>query len=203
MKNIIEIGANNGSHTGRFFQKSNVWCFEPNPHYVSILSDIFKNNDNIKIIQKAVSDFNGEAHFYISEDGSSSSLNNLTDFATNNTQIKYVDKMLVSVIRMDTFLDDIDIDVIDYLHCDAQGEDLKILKSFGDKLHIIQKGKIEASLRNELYSNTSNNINDTIEFLTNNGFEIINLREIDNYKLNVNRYDCDIQFCKKNNNRLI
>jgi FkbM family methyltransferase len=201
--NIIEIGANDGGNTARFFKNSNVWCFEPNPYYAKLLSSLFINNTNVKIIQKAVSDYNGKSYFYISVDGASSSLNNLTEFAINNTQIKYTDKVLVDVIRMDTFLNDINIDVIDYFHCDAQGEDFNILKSFGDKIHIIQKGKIEVSLNDELYSNISNNVNDVADFLNDSGFEVINWREINKNKIDIYRYDCNLEFCKKNNKQLI
>ncbi len=200
--NIIEIGANDGSHTINFSKKSKVWCFEPNPHYVRLLKSMFLNN-NVNIVEKAVSDFDGQAYFYISAVGASSSLNGLTEFATNNTRIKYVDTVLVDVIRMDTFLRDTNINIIDYFHCDAQGEDLKILKSFGDKIHIIQKGKIEVSLKNELYSVVSNNVNDVADFLNDYGFEIINWREINKNKMDINRYDGNLQFCKKNNKQLI
>jgi len=201
--NIIEIGANDGGNTARFSKNSNVWCFEPNPHYAKLLSSLFINNTNVKIIQKAVSNYNGKGYFYISVDGVSSSLNNLTEFAINNTQIKYTDKVLVDVIRMDTFLNDSNIDVIDYFHCDAQGEDFNILKSFGDKIHIIQKGKIEVSLNDELYSNISNNVNDVADFLNDSGFEVINWREINKNKIDIYRYDCNLEFCKKNNKQLI
>jgi FkbM family methyltransferase len=201
--NIIEIGANNGSNTANFSKNSNIWCFEPNPHYAKLLGEIFINNPNVKVLQKAVSDFNGKAYFYISVDGASSSLNNLTEFARSKTNIRYIDRVLVDVVRMDSFLMDNNINTIDYFHCDAQGADLKILKSFGNKLHIIEKGKVEASLKDELYSDTSNNVDETIELLINSGFEILNLREIDMYKSDIYRYDCNIQFCKKNNKKLI
>jgi FkbM family methyltransferase len=201
--NIIEIGANDGGNTARFSKNSNVWCFEPNPYYAKLLSSLFINNTNVKIIQKAVSNYNGKSYFYMSVDGASSSLNNLTEFAINNTEIKYVDTVLVDVIRMDSFLTHTNIDVIDYFHCDAQGEDFNILKSFGDKIHIINKGKIEVSLKDELYSNISNNVNDVADFLNDNGFEVINWKEINKNIIDIYRYDCNLEFCKKNNKQLI
>lgn len=51
--NIIEIGANDGSDTARFSDKSNVWCFEPNPHYAKLLGSMFGKNTNVKILQKS------------------------------------------------------------------------------------------------------------------------------------------------------
>lgn len=201
--NVIEIGANDGGDTFRFSKSSNVWCFEPNPHYTKLLNENFQNNDNVKIIQKAVSNFNGKAYFYISVDGVSSSLNHLTEFAINKTNIQYVERVLVDVIRMDTFIKEYNIDKIDYFHCDAQGQDLNILKSFGDKIKIIQKGKVEVTLKDELYSNTSNNIDEVIHLLTTNGFEVINWREINKNKMDVYRYDCNVMFCKKNSKSII
>ena len=201
--NIIEIGANNGSDTKRLCSGVNMWCFEPNPYYVKLLNESFQNNKNVKVIQKAVSDFNGNAYFNLALDGQSSSLNNLSNFAINNTNIKYTDKILVDVIRMDTFLTQININEIDYFHCDAQGDDLKILKSFDNKISFIKRGKIEVSLRDEIYADTSNNVNEVIEFLTTNGFEITNLKEIDIHTMDIYKHDCSIQFCKKNNKRLI
>ncbi len=201
--NIIEIGANDGGHTVNFSKNSNVWCFEPNPHYAKLLKTIFLNNKNINVIEKAVSDFNGKAYFYISVDGASSSLTGLSDFATHNTKIRYVDRVLVDVVRMDSFLTNTKISVIDYFHCDAQGQDFNILKSFGDKLSIIQKGKVEVSLKDELYLNTSNYVNDVADFLNDSGFEILNWREINENKMDIYRYDGNLQFCKKNNKQLI
>ena len=104
---------------------------------------------------------------------------------------------------MDTFLSNNDIKRIDYFHCDAQGDDFKILKSFGDKITMIQKGKIEVNLKDELYSNTSNNVDEVIQLLTTNGFEVINWREINKNKMDIYRYDCNVIFCQKNSKSII
>jgi FkbM family methyltransferase len=201
--NIIEIGANDGSHTMDFYRNSNVWCFEPNPVYANLLRNKFSKNKNVSVLEMAVSDFNGTANFNISSDGLSSSLNELTEFSIKNTKIKYNNKIEVNVVRMDTFLMENNIQIIDYLHCDAQGEDLKILKSFGNFISIIKKGKIEVTLKDELFSNTSNHIDDVVHFLNINEFEIINWREIDMNRKDIYRYDGNVEFCKKNTKNLI
>ena len=203
MKNIIEIGSNDGSHTIGFLDNTNVWCFEPNPLYVNVLKNKFKENKNVNIIQKAVSDFNGTSFFNLASDGLSSSLNELTQFANQNSKIKYVDKILVDVIRMDEFLNQNKINCVDYFHCDAQGEDFKILKSFGEKISIIKRGKVEVSLFEDLYLNSFNYIDDVINFLKENDFDIINSSEIQLFKKSLKRYDIDVQFCKKNIKRFI
>jgi hypothetical protein len=122
---------------------------------------------------------------------------------TPEKYIHYNNKIEVNVVRMDTFLMENNIQIIDYLHCDAQGEDLKILKSFGNFISIIKKGKIEVTLKDELFSNTSNHIDDVVHFLNTNEFEIINWREIDMNRKDIYRYDGNVEFCKKNTKNLI
>lgn len=201
--NIIEIGANDGSNTSKFFKDAMIWSFEPNPFLAKRLEYNFKNNSNIQIIQKAVSDYNGTTIFNISEDGQSSSLYELSTFSKENTKIKYVSQILVDVIRMDTFLIQNNIDVVDYFHCDAQGNDLTILKSFGDKLSSVRAGKIEVSLNDELYKNVCNDLETSISFLTENGFKISNLYQINMYKLDSTRRDCNIEFHKQSDRTII
>lgn len=201
--NIIEIGANDGGNTSKFFKDAMVWSFEPNPFLAKTLRYKFRNNTNIQIIEKAVGDFDGTSTFNISADGQSSSLYELSTFSKENTKIKYVSQVLVDVIRMDTFLIENNIDIIDYFHCDAQGNDLTILKSFGDKLESIRAGKIEVSLNDELYENVSNSLETSISFLTENGFDISNLSDINKIKSQSIQYDVNVEFYKKSDKTLI
>jgi hypothetical protein len=103
---------------------------------------------------------------------------------------------------MDTFINENNIDTIDYFHCDAQGNDLKILHSFGDKLSLIKKGKVEVSFGDELYKDVINDLHSVIYFLKNNGFEISNLRDINN-KINKGHYDGNVEFYNINHINLL
>ena len=78
----------------------------------------------------------------------------------------------VDVCRMDTFVQQNNISRIDYLHCDAQGNDFKVLKSFGDKINIIKKGRCEASHKVTLYEGVDNSAKSIINFLKANSFNI-------------------------------
>lgn len=202
MMNVIEIGANDGGHTFEFSKNSKVWSFEPDPSNIKILKDKFINNKNVVIIEKAVNDFNGTASFNVATNGMSSSLNDLTDFSINNTKVRFENQINVDVVRMDTFIMENGIDVIDYFHCDAQGNDLKILHSFGNKLSLIKKGKVEVSFGEELYKNVTNDLNSVVSFLKDNGFEISNWRDI-NDKLNKRYFDGNVEFFNKNYINLI
>jgi len=203
IKTIVEIGANYGQHTYNFVENHNtfVWAFEPIPILSNRLKDIFKDKKNIEVIQKAVSNYNGISKFKISDpnvgacDYGCSSLNeftnNIEDIWPNRPDFKFMDEIDVEVIRMDKFIYENDIKQIDYFHCDAQGSDLLILESFGDKINIIKSGVVEAANRVNLYQ-VDNTVTSIINFLEKNNFNITNKNEI-----NSSSEELDIYFEKK------
>ena len=176
-KTIVEVGANYGQHTSKFVNEVDtfVWSFEPLPILSDRLKEIYKDQENLMIIQKAVSDFNGVSQFYVSDpsggaaDYGCSSLNqftdNIQDIWVNRPDFAFVDTIDVEVIRMDKFIED--------FHCDAQGSDLSVLKSFGDKLGVIVSGVVEGAHRINLYS-VDNTVTSIVDFLESNGFRITN-----------------------------
>jgi FkbM family methyltransferase len=192
--NIVEVGAFNGDDTHTYSQMKNskVWCFEPVPELYEHLTYRFKENKNVFVINRAVSDFNGKAKFNIANIASSS-LYKLSQFGIENTRIRFVEEIEVDVIRMDTFIAEYNIDKIDYLHCDAQGNDLKVLKSFGNKISIIEQGQVEVDCKGSIYD-SDNSIDLVIDYLKDNNFRITNT--------NINRQrklDTDVKFVNNKN----
>jgi len=53
---VIDIGGGKGEYAGKIIERFNcyVWIFEPNPDYVQVLRETFKDNLKVKIIEKAV-----------------------------------------------------------------------------------------------------------------------------------------------------
>jgi FkbM family methyltransferase len=184
-KTIVEVGANYGQHTCKFVNEVDtfVWSFEPLPILSDRLKEIYKDQENLMIIQKAVSDYNGVSQFNVSDpsggaaDYGCSSLNkftdNIQDIWVNRPDFAFVDTIDVEVIRMDKFIEENNITQIDYFHCDAQGSDLSVLKSFGDKLSVIVSGVVEGAHRINLYS-VDNTVTSIVNFLESNGFRITN-----------------------------
>jgi FkbM family methyltransferase len=194
--NIVEVGAFDGYDTLIYSQikNSKVWCFEPVPELYEYLTYKFKDNDNVIVINKAVSNFNGKAIFNIATGpGSfaSSSLYKLSQFGMDNTCIKFVEEIEVDVIRMDTFINEYGIGKIDYFHCDAQGNDHKVLKSFGNKISIIEQGQVEVDYKGSIY-NSDNSIEKVIDYLKYNNFKITNINQ-------QKTLDTDIKFVNKKN----
>ena len=213
---IIEIGSYNGLD-GMTYAICNprylVYSFEPNPYqFKKIINNkkiIEKKLDfkikNFKIINKAISNFNGKSKFYISSSPESNSIIKFKskkkilkewkgNIGVKNFHIKK--KIITNVVRLEDFFGKTNKIEIKYLHCDAQGSDLKALKSLGKFLNSLHGGSIEVAtnFKKSMYSEKSNNINNAKKILKEEKFKIINIQKND---LNAN--EVNIFFEKKKN----
>ena len=187
MKTIIEIGANKGQDTEKFIKEPNtfLYCIEPVPYLIEELKKKYEDVKNIKLFQLAIDNFNGKSRFGLSasywpnskSSYACSSLNEFSDNIVNEwgnrpdfNMIEYIE---VDVMTLKSFIEQENISQIDYLHCDSQGSDLNILKSLGNKIDLIKKGRCEGFNTKTLYKNVDNSIHSILEFLELNGFEII------------------------------
>ncbi len=117
-----------------------VYAFEPNIEIVKSNYNKFEIPENYVIINKAVSDFNGIAPFYICSLDSCSSLMNWGNGPTMGEMIMTE----TECIRMDTFIEENNIKEIEYISIDTQGSDLDVLNGFGDKFEIVKEGVCES-----------------------------------------------------------
>lgn len=193
MKKIIfDVGANNGASCfNRSGQNCKVYAFEPTPHLLNKYL-LPRQSDNYIVVPKAISDYNGKATFNIAAErgGGCSSLNTFSDGLDktwpNRTDFKVTDTVEVDVMRMDTFIEENNIEYINWLHCDTQGNDLKVLKSFGEKIHILESGVVEAFAKNPLYKESDNSKEAIVEFLEKNNFKIQSITSNDPYNNELN-----------------
>lgn len=194
---IIEIGGFDGEDTEKYSQHDNnfVYCFEPNKDNAENLRKRFYNRNNVKVIEKAVGTFDGKTKFYVAKKRMSSSLNKPSQYSLDNKIVEIESQYDVDVINLHTFINENDIKQIEYFHCDAQGSDLDILKSLGDKIHIIKKGQVEGSRNQNLYQ-TENHYLSIINCLENNNFLILNKQQIEERD---KWLDLNIYFAKKHN----
>lgn len=200
---VFDIGTNIGQHlihNARKNTDTSFFAFEPNPFCYNRLIESTFDLPNVTIINKAVSDFDGKAKFNITTDidnYSASSLlkfNDILSLNWNGVEKNFkVSKIIdVDVIRLDKFIENLNIQKIEFFHCDAQGSDLNILKGLGDKISIIKAGCVEAAIkRNVLYYNQPL-VDEVRLFLQKNNFLI---REI---KCNdTNNNEANIHFVHK------
>lgn len=201
-KVIVEVGANRGQDTEKYVNEENsfVYCIEPVPKLVEQLKEKFNGHTNIEFFQIAISDFNGKSKFGLSApftDGLESTMacSSLYDFVDdpkkkwgeNRNDFFMTEHIEVEVLRMDTFIEQNNIERIDFFHCDSQGADLRILESFGKYLKILKSGKCEASNTVNLYKNADNSFEKIENFLETNGFKITKI--FDHFGNLVTRYN--------------
>ena len=181
---IIEVGSHRGDNNllrECSWNNDRLYMFEPSPlGYKQLVNKITKfKQGNMIAINKAVSDFNGQAKFHISNYDACSSLNKfnkrVNDVLEDNLGkegFHMIDKVTVDVIRLDKFITDNKIGHIDFLIIDAQGEDFKIVKSLGKYIKLCQKIQVEVCINKDpLYENQFSK-QDIIKYMQKHGFKI-------------------------------
>jgi len=181
---VIEVGVNDAKDTKKLKEKYNlpIYGFEPVPYFHSLYEKICKKYDDIYITNAAVDIEDGEKEFNISKIDKNiraygcSSLHKFSDnlpieWTKDRKDFQIEETIKVKTIRLDTFLEYKNFkDEIHYLHCDAQGNDINVLKSLGKYINNVRKGQIEVALQTELYKDVDNTLESAIEFLEQNNF---------------------------------
>lgn len=202
-KIFFDVGSNNGNWSRGTATTPNslVYAFEPTPFLLEkFLYPLEKQFDNIKVIPKAVGISNGLVDFYIAgqADWGCSSIHEFSDDLDTTwpgrSDFKVTEKIQVESITMKNFVEDNDIQKIDFFHCDTQGNDLNVLMSFGDKLSIIEEGEIEVFAQNPLYKKINNSSESCQAFLEENGYRVTGLSRNDSHGNEFN-----LRFAKNHN----
>lgn len=132
---IFDVGANVGEWSigaSEEFKPNKMFAFEPIPRTYDLL---VKNivNHNIKAKNIALSNINGQIEFYFSFERSY-----LSTSLSQSDDCKFL-KTICPVQRGDDYCQYLNIENIDFLKIDTEGNDFKVLKGFEEKL---KNGKI-------------------------------------------------------------
>lgn len=189
MKLLIEVGSYDGSdsiqkHCNEGFDL--VYTFEPHRELFTSLKERTSHLPNYHVINKAVCLEDGSKLFNICKQCGASSLLTFKDneelekhWTSKRWDIQYSGiSYMVYTCRLDTFIVQNNLqDVpIEYLHIDAQGVDLDVLKSLGCYLSNVRKGVLETVYKKEkaIYVEQQNNVlEEVISFLEQNGFRTL------------------------------
>lgn len=185
-----------------------LFAFEPNPILYADLCKIQEVHPRYHPIKAAVGEKDGEAAFnlagaivqsqpFLHQEGVSNyGCSSLLPFSEtvhqewkNRPDFQSFAQTNVMTMRLDTFVEMNSIPSIDYLHIDAQGMDLSVLKSLGKYLSIVKEGVLEAPIneKKKIYTG-SHTCDEAILFLLNNGFRITDIEKNDTEGNEVNIY---------------
>jgi FkbM family methyltransferase len=207
---VFDVGANNGDSTKEFLKDPTVelYAFEPNPILYRDLCKIEEKNPRYHPMKLAIGESDGEGKFnlagpidprnplYHQEGVSNYGCSSLLPFSDSVQQewpgrIDFQSFGSVDVItmRLDTFMKQNNIAEIDYLHIDAQGYDLSVMKSLGSYITKVKEGVLEAPIndKKKIYTG-SHTCEEAILFLLNNGFKITDIEKNDIEGNEVNLY---------------
>lgn len=192
MKAVIEVGANTGNDTRKLLERykdCTLISFEPVPDLYNELVERYKDNKNVILYNYAVSNKDGNQKFHITKTdpsirarfGSSSLYEFKRDLHDKWSRPDfYTEKTIdIKVIKLSDIIQSHSITEIEYLHCDAQGNDLNVLRGLGNYSKIVKAGVIEVTNKISLYEGSDNNIDEAKKLLDELGFNIIEIRSND------------------------
>lgn len=143
---IMEAGSHKCEDTvemAKVFPNSHIYTFECNKNTLPICREVVKDNSQITLVEKALTNIDGEVTFYpINKEKTITTWGDGNQGASSLYRAsgmypieKYVqDEDTVASIKAETFCKENNINRIDLLWLDAQGAELSILESFGDSI---------------------------------------------------------------------
>ena len=175
----LDVGACKGEHCYGFALANpslRVFLFEPN---LRMATKLFGMLPNFFVVPLAVTEKDGSSELNINSYADASSLLPLDEQGVRNwagaQDLRTVEKVTVGTIRLDTFLNLAGIQSVDYLKVDAQGMDLEVVRSAGNRLKDIHRICLECDVTaHPLYRGASTK-SATIEYLESRGFALIDV----------------------------
>ena len=169
----FDIGAYHGDEMTNAPRSTGVYLFEPCPE----AADRIPRHPNFNIIRAAVSEANGVARLNLAKAEQAHSLLSFapgaSDYWFQGCDHVSADSIIVPTVRLDTVMDCLGINEVEYMKIDAQGMDLAVLRSAGLYIRCFAKIKVEAPTRDDmpLYAggHTRREIQD---FLESHGFAL-------------------------------
>ena len=178
---IFDVGANDGSNFIELtmFPWVTVHAFEPTPELAQFIRNKTLCKSNYILNELAVSNEEGTVNFNIAglgDWGCSSILDfsdNINETWENRSDLKFTKTIVVSTIKLATYVKENKIKKIDFLHIDIQGFDLVALKSLEEYIGIVKRGVVEVPMNEsvKLYKGQHSK-EEMLAFLEKNNFRV-------------------------------
>jgi FkbM family methyltransferase len=173
----IDVGAHYGEVTLPYANQNpalRIFAFEPNLRAAAAL---IGRAPNLIVVPMAVAETDGQAEFNINSMDAASSLLPMSEEAREGwiggASLRVESTVYVPTIRLDTFLNVLQIPSVDLLKIDAQGMDLAVIRSTGDRLRDIVKITLEVDVSQKLLYRGAPSKSEVLDFLTSAGFILV------------------------------
>ena len=172
----IDVGAYHGAWSlpsARANKKLNVYAFEPLPGAFEVLRHTSTGLLNYHPVQAAITEHDGTTKFFANAYEMGSSVLPIDHQERERWQGGFAlateTRIEVECWRLDTFMEHVGIERVDYLKVDAQGHDLAVVRSLGERIVDVDMVVLEVSLGIQLYQG-SNTRDEAMSFMLANGF---------------------------------
>jgi FkbM family methyltransferase len=158
---IIEIGANDGTHTAWFknvFPSAVIHCFEPDQRAACVFRERFKDMKDVHLYEMAVGAISGEADFYPSvgraerDWTASGSLHRPTGHLEVHPSISFGSPIKIRSVRLDEWCRQRNIKRVDFIWMDVQGAEFDVFAGAKESLAMARFLYTEYSIQS-LYEN--------------------------------------------------
>ena len=125
---IIDGGANRGTYSllvNKFNPNCKIYAFEPVQDTYLELQENAKGHNNVQPINKGLYSVNGAKEIYLFPSSTHSSL-----YDINGSTNKHTGKITIELIKGDSFVEDNNIDNIDFLKLDIEGAEYEAILGF-------------------------------------------------------------------------
>lgn len=157
---VIDIGANIGEFSRTIVERaSRLIAIDPDPNVCEALSRNLNSFSNAIVLQRAMSDADSRVEFYVSTKNADSSLVRPT---------QYSETVSVKAMRLDTLIEELGVDRVDFLKLEAEGWEPEILAGAKRTLRITRKIAVDAGPERQGQTTAK----EVITALTNAGFTI-------------------------------
>lgn len=176
----IDVGAHQGqSALGQALHNPalTVYAFEPN---LALARELMGVTPNYVVIPAAIAQQDGVSPFYLNQEDAASSLKPFNETArqawVGGDQLQVTATTLVPTLRLDTFLQQQQINQVDYLKIDAQGADFDVVRSLGDRLSQCRRIQLEVAITEEQLYHGASTRQEVIDYLTARDFVLIRVQ---------------------------
>lgn len=181
IKTMLDVGSFTGIESVMFTDRiPNVFihAFEPNPESLMNVLRCTEDVNNIKVHELAMSNFNGESTFFVTNEniGASSLLEPSILLKTGPVS----EEIKVKVKTIESWAKENSVDKVDFIWMDVQGSELNVLMGMGDLLNTLKGIYVESAV--VPYYHGGAHRDEVINYLSKFNLELIESEYHDNYE---------------------